>query len=243
MKRTRRAVEIGEAAEIIEDLAGRRIGVERVDREIAPRGILAPVVGEGDGGVAAVGRDVAAQRRDLDRRRRSSTAVTVPCARPVGTALIRARLEPRDHLLGASGVARSTSATSMPEQRVAHRAADEARLARASAATSARRGPRALAPAAAGRSVMRPSQPPRQVDDHRRGRAPDAAVVPEDLVIMARRGPAIRRSPRPGWRGSSRKRERDFEHARRPPPRWAMSARSGGTTPITGVTSKPVTVR
>src|SRR3546814_2249898 len=37
----------------------------RVDREVAPRGIVAPVVGEGDRRAAPVGRDVAAQRRDL----------------------------------------------------------------------------------------------------------------------------------------------------------------------------------
>src|SRR3546814_12119862 len=30
-----------------------------------------------------------------------------------------------------------------------------------------------------------PSQPPRQVDDHRRGGAPDAVAVPAYLVIMA----------------------------------------------------------
>ena len=40
--------EIGEPVEIIEDLAARRIGGERVDREVAPRRILAPIVGEGD---------------------------------------------------------------------------------------------------------------------------------------------------------------------------------------------------
>ena len=67
MKRTRRAVEVGEAAEIIVDLAARRLGAQRVDREVAPRRVLAPIVGEGDDGVAAVGRDVAAQRRHLDR--------------------------------------------------------------------------------------------------------------------------------------------------------------------------------
>ena len=62
--------EIVEAAEIVEDLAGPRVGRQRVDGEVAPRGIFFPVVGEGDGRAAAVGRDVAAQRRHLVRRDR-----------------------------------------------------------------------------------------------------------------------------------------------------------------------------
>ncbi len=57
--------EVGDAAEEVVDPPGQRVGVERVDREVAPRGVGPPVVGEGDGGVAAVGRDVAAQRRHL----------------------------------------------------------------------------------------------------------------------------------------------------------------------------------
>ena len=52
---------IVEAAEIVEDLAGRGIGRKRVDGEVAPRRVLFPVVGEGDRRAAAVGRDVAAQ--------------------------------------------------------------------------------------------------------------------------------------------------------------------------------------
>src|SRR3546814_8521740 len=44
-----------------------RVGIERVDGEIAPGGVFAPVVGIGDGGAAAVRADVAAQGRDLHR--------------------------------------------------------------------------------------------------------------------------------------------------------------------------------
>src|SRR3546814_2680072 len=58
---------IVEPAEIVEQGARQRIGVERVDREIAPRGVFAPVVGIIDDRVAAVGRNVAAQRRHLDQ--------------------------------------------------------------------------------------------------------------------------------------------------------------------------------
>ena len=53
--------DIVEAAEIIENLAADRVGIERVDGEVAARGILAPIVGEGDRGAAAVGGDVGAQ--------------------------------------------------------------------------------------------------------------------------------------------------------------------------------------
>ncbi|MCY1175797.1 hypothetical protein D9M73_160510 [compost metagenome] len=60
--------QIGQAVEIVEDFAGLWIGIERIDREIAARGILAPIVGKGDGGMAAVGCHVAAQGRDFDWR-------------------------------------------------------------------------------------------------------------------------------------------------------------------------------
>ena len=56
--------EIGVAAERIEHLAV-GVAVERVDGEVAPAGVGRPVVGEGDGGVAAVRLDVLAQRRHL----------------------------------------------------------------------------------------------------------------------------------------------------------------------------------
>ena len=57
--------QIVDAAVIIEDLAI-GAGIERVHGEVAPRGILFPVVGEGDDGMAAVGLDVAAQGGDLE---------------------------------------------------------------------------------------------------------------------------------------------------------------------------------
>ena len=40
--------DIIEAAEIIENLAAGGVGIERVDGEVAARGIFAPIVGEGD---------------------------------------------------------------------------------------------------------------------------------------------------------------------------------------------------
>ena len=64
MKRTRRACEIGVAAERIEHLA---VGaaIERVDGEVAPARVGRPVVGEGHRGMPAVRLDVLAQRRHL----------------------------------------------------------------------------------------------------------------------------------------------------------------------------------
>ena len=44
------------------------IGIERIDRQIPPLGINFPVRPEGYLGAAAIGLDVAAQRRHLERR-------------------------------------------------------------------------------------------------------------------------------------------------------------------------------
>ena len=59
--------QIVQPAEPVEDLAARRIGIERVHREIAAGGIVLPISGEGDRRPAAVGADVMAQGGDLDR--------------------------------------------------------------------------------------------------------------------------------------------------------------------------------
>ena len=61
--------EIGDAAEIVEDLAVAR-RVERIHGEVAPRGVFLPVGGERDHRAAAVGLHVAAQGGDLERRMR-----------------------------------------------------------------------------------------------------------------------------------------------------------------------------
>jgi len=55
------------AAEIVVDVAGDRVSRQRVDREITPRGIFLPVVGECDRRAPAVGRDIAAKACDLER--------------------------------------------------------------------------------------------------------------------------------------------------------------------------------
>ena len=107
--------DVGLAAEIIEDLAAERVGVERVDGEVAARGVVRPIVGEGDGGAAAVGVDVAAQGGDFDTVP-DATAVTVPWAMPVGTALMRAPRGGGRPRAGRARVARSRSSTGRPSR-------------------------------------------------------------------------------------------------------------------------------
>ena len=58
--------EVREATEPVEHLAARRVGVKRIHGEIAPCRVLSPIIGKGDYGMAAVGRNIAAQRRHLD---------------------------------------------------------------------------------------------------------------------------------------------------------------------------------
>ena len=109
-------LKIVEAAEIIEDLAGQRIGGKRVDREVAPRRVLLPVVGEGDGRAPAVGRDVAAKRRDFERvavADGSDRAMIDAGRNGLDLAPSRAVASPRR---AAMRVARSTSLTGRPSR-------------------------------------------------------------------------------------------------------------------------------
>ena len=118
--------DIGLAADMVDHLAGQRIGVERVDGEVAPRGVGGPVVGEDDGGAAAVGVEVAAQGGDFDdgaRGDRGDGAVGDPGRH----GLDPRGLEPADDLLRGEGGGEIEIVGGDPEQGIAHRAADEAR--------------------------------------------------------------------------------------------------------------------
>ena len=120
-------LQVGQTAEIIEQFAGRGIGIERVHREIAPRRVLAPVVGKGDDGMAAIGRHVAAQRRNLDRPVGQDDRDRA--MRDAG----RHRLEstgahPVDHRLGRQRRRQVDIGDGQAQQHVAHRAADETTL-------------------------------------------------------------------------------------------------------------------
>ena len=118
--------EVGEAADIVvHDAVG--AGRERIHGEVAPLGVRPPVAAEAHIGVAAEGLDVLAQRRHLER----------PAVDHHGDGAVldagRHRLEARrgrapDHLVGHRGGGDVELADRLAEQRIAHRAADHARL-------------------------------------------------------------------------------------------------------------------
>ena len=120
-------MEIGDSVEIVVDLPI-QVRRERVHGEIAPRRVLAPIVGEGDGRVAAEGLDVAAQRRHLD-------------AGVIGDHGHRAVVDAGRNVLQPGGFGglhhrrrfqrcRDIDVADLaPEQAVAHAAADETRRA------------------------------------------------------------------------------------------------------------------
>ncbi len=86
----------------------------------------------------------------------------------------------------ASGVSRVARSTSRPGGRARCRARSRRRSALRRAPSTARQPLQSWARRARRRRAgsCRPLQPPRQVDDHRRGRAPDAPLAPIDLVIV-----------------------------------------------------------
>jgi hypothetical protein len=118
-------LQIGQPAEEIGDLQRFWMGIERVDGEIAPCRILAPVVGEGDRRAASIGADVAAQRGDLDRagfENGRNGAVLDPGRHGTDTG-VAAQI---DHLFGPMERRAIDIGHGDAEQRVAHRAADPA---------------------------------------------------------------------------------------------------------------------
>ena len=119
-------LQIGDAAEIVADRAGQRIGIESVDGEVAPRRILAPVVGIGDGRAPAIGADVASQRRDLDRavgQHRGDGAMV-----DAGRHRLDARLlQPIDHVARRDRRRDVEVVDRQAQQPVAHRTPDIAR--------------------------------------------------------------------------------------------------------------------
>ncbi len=115
--------QIGEATEIIEDLAGLGVGEQRVDREVAAGGVGLPIVGKGDGRPAAVGRDVMAQRGDLERMAvadRSDGAMIDAGRNGLGPR----SLEPTNDLVGQNSGGEIHVVDGEADQLVAHGAAD-----------------------------------------------------------------------------------------------------------------------
>ena len=112
---------------VIENLAAGR-GIKRIDGEVAPRRILGPVVGEHHAGMAAIGLDIPAQRGDLEGMGAGNGG---------DGAVIHAGLDhldvlgnqPGQHLAGRHGHGNVDVRNRRPQQRIAHRATDEARFA------------------------------------------------------------------------------------------------------------------
>jgi hypothetical protein len=118
------AVQIGNTAEIVIDCPGFGIGIERIDREIAPRRIVVPLAGESDHRAAAVGFDIVAQRRDLvmiAARDRSHGAMRNASR----NHLYIRRLQPPRHLVRQQWRRQVDVGHRQRQQRVAHRAADD----------------------------------------------------------------------------------------------------------------------
>ena len=122
-------VEVVQPAEPVEHLKRERVGVERVDREIAPCRVFHPVVREGDFGVAAVGGDIAAQRGDLDVAAVADGGDRA-VLEPGGNAANPRGIEPGDRLGGFERGGDVDISCRKPQHRVAHRAADVAGVAR-----------------------------------------------------------------------------------------------------------------
>ena len=126
MKRTRRILRSASPPTVVVHRAVCRRR-QRVHGEVAPLGVLPPVAAEAHVGVAAEGLDVLAQRRHLERpavdHHRDGAVLDAG----------RHRLEARgadaaDHLVGNGGGGDVDFADRLAEQRIAHRAADHARL-------------------------------------------------------------------------------------------------------------------
>ena len=100
---------------------------QRVHGEVAALGVAPPVAAERHLGVAAEGLDILAQRRHLER-------MTVDDHRhgavldPGRHRLEAGGLDAADHLVGQRRGGDVDVAVRLAEQRVAHRAADDARL-------------------------------------------------------------------------------------------------------------------
>ena len=122
--------QVGKPVKPVEDFAGQGIGVERVNGEIAPRRVFAPVAGKGDLGMAAVGRDVAAERGDLDMpavQHRGDRAV----GKARGNAAYPGFVQPGDHIGRGQGGCRIDIVDGLVQQAVAHRTSNPADVVRA----------------------------------------------------------------------------------------------------------------
>ena len=124
MKRMRFCAEILQPARVIMELA---VGRQRqgVDGEVAAPGVLLEIAAEADDGVTAVGLDILAQRRHLERRAGDDDGHRAMLD-PGRDALEPRRLRGRHNSLGQGGGREVDLMRRQAEQRVAHGAADDA---------------------------------------------------------------------------------------------------------------------
>ncbi len=120
--------QIHASVEIVDQRPVKRIGIKRVHREVAPRGIGLPVGAERHGRAPPVGRDVAAQRGDLHRPVMQNRRHGAMCD-PRRHRLEARSPDPLDDLGGLMHGGDIDILDRQPEQPVAHGAADKARLA------------------------------------------------------------------------------------------------------------------
>lgn len=121
--------QIVQPAEIVADFVGDRVGIERVDGEIAPCGVLSPASAECDLGVAAVGGDVMTQSGDLHRAARQNRGYRA-MREAGGHGFDVGRMASGDHLLWAEHRGHVDVGDGQAQQRITHRAAHVARIAR-----------------------------------------------------------------------------------------------------------------
>ena len=120
-------VQVLESGKMIGHLERGRIGEERVDGEIASRGVFAPVIGKRDLGMAAVGGDITAQRGDLDRAARQHGGYRAMRKARRHRADARC-LKPCHHVFGQQPGGNVDIGRLDAQQCIAHRAADIAAL-------------------------------------------------------------------------------------------------------------------
>ena len=122
--------QIVQPAEIVVDRQRFGVGIERIDGEIAPRGIVAPFFGKGDRRAPTIGRHIAAQGGDLDRAILEDGGHRA-VVDPGGHGADARRPAAIDH--GCGQVARGgiDIVGGITQQRVAHAAADPAQILRA----------------------------------------------------------------------------------------------------------------
>src|SRR5262249_48112940 len=105
-------------------VAGER---QRVHGEVAPLGVALPIAAEGDGGMAPEGLDVFAQGGDLERPPGGDDGHGAVLDAG-GHGLETCRLNPADHFEREHGGSDVDVAVRLADERVAHRAADDAGL-------------------------------------------------------------------------------------------------------------------